>query len=114
MLNGIRGTVMTLVCVCFANYKSLDESQFKGITEGIPPIVPAPALEVSLELFKALQRDPTAASSMDILVKNITSAAKACFKKNSAVLVSEKRKLAVNNKDPVSYTHLTLPTILLV
>ena len=65
MLNGIRGTVMTLVCVCFANYKSLDESQFKGITEGIPPIVPAPALEVSLELFKALQRDPTA-SSMDI------------------------------------------------
>ena len=108
MLNGIRGTVMTLVCVCFANYKSLDESQFKGITEGIPPIVPAPALEVSLELFKALQRDPTAASSMDILVKNITSAAKACFKKNSAVLVSEKRKLAVNNKDLVMQLYVAI------
>ena len=108
MLNGIRVTVMTLVCVCFANYKSLDESQFKGITESIPPIVPAPALEVSLELFKALQRDPTAASSTDILVKNITSAAKACFKKNSAVLVSEKRKLAVNNKDLVTQLYVAI------
>ena len=41
-------------------------------------------------------------------MKNITSAAKACFKKNSAVLVSEKRKLAVNNKDLVMQLYVAI------
>ena len=108
MLNGIRSAVMTLVCVCLANYKSLDESEFRGITESIPPIVPAPALDVSLELFKALQRDPSSSGALEILTENITSAARACFKKNKAVLVNEKRKLAVNNKDLVTQLYVAI------
>ena len=108
MLNSIRAAVMTLLCVCFANYKSLDESEFRGITDSIPPIVPAPAIGVSLELFKSLQRDPTSAGSLGILTEHVTNAARACFKKNKAVLVVEDRKLAENNRDLVTKLYVSI------
>ena len=108
MLNSIRVAVMTLVCVCFQHYKSLDESEFRGITESMPPIVPAPALSVSLELFKALQRDPSSSASLEIMTKEIISAARACFKKNRAVLIGDARTLAVNNKDLVTQLYVCI------
>ena len=108
MLNSIRAAVMTLLCVCFANYKSLDESEFRGITDSIPPIVPASAIGVSLELFKSLQRDPTSAGSLGILTEHVTNAARACFKKNKAVLVVEDRKLAENNRDLVTKLYVSI------
>jgi len=108
MLNSNRVAVMTLVCVCFQNYKSLDESEFRGITDGVPPIVPAPALSVALELFKALQRDPSSSTSLEILSSNVVSAARACFKTNKALLLGESRTLAVNNKDLVMQLYVCI------
>ena len=108
MLNGIRSAVMTLVCICFENYKSLDECDFDGIRQSGSPVVPAPALYVSLDLFKALQRDPSSNASLEIIVEKVTSAARQCFKRNKAIEVNEKRKLVVNNKDLVMQLYVAI------
>lgn len=52
MFNGICFVVMIFVCVCFVNYKLLDESEFRGIIESISFIVFAFVFDVFLELFK--------------------------------------------------------------
>ena len=108
MLNGIRVAVMTLVCCCFEHFKMLDECDFSGISQTGSPVVPAPALYVALDLFKALQRDPCSTASLKIIVDEVSSAAHKCFKRNKLLDVHEKRKLVVNNKDLVMQLYVAI------
>jgi hypothetical protein len=102
ILNGhVRGGVLSLVCVCFQNYKSLDESEFRGIVDAnsTPHEIPAPALDVSLELFRMLKRNETNDQVFEILASNLSSAARTCYKRNKAVILGDVQALAMQDPE---------------
>lgn len=113
-LNGhVRGGVLSLVCVCFQNYKSLDESEFRGIVDAnsTPHEIPAPALDVSLELFRMLKRNETNDQVFEILASNLSSAARTCYKRNKAVILGDAQMLAMQDPETNSTLYQLIGTL---
>ena len=114
ILNGhVRGGVLSLVCVCFQNYKSLDESEFRGIVDAnsTPHEIPAPALDVSLELFRMLKRNETNDQVFEILASNLSSAARTCYKRNKAVILGDAQMLAMEDPETNSTLYQLIGTL---
>ena len=114
ILNGhVRGGVLSLVCVCFQNYKSLDESEFRGIMDAnsTPHEIPAPALDVSLELFRMLKRNETNDQVFEILASNLSSAARTCYKRNKAVILGDAQMLAMQDPETNSTLYQLIGTL---